>query len=304
MANPQPENYTKVSNELLEALCRIRIPGEAVQVLYYIIRRTYGFGKKKDAISLSQFSKGTGLSRQNSSRAIKKLVKKNIIKVSKEGYITEYEIQKDYEKWINEEEKEKAESVVKNECSQEEKTEEVVYSKLTTEGTQNGLQKVLKTDYKTVVQNDYNKRKKEIFKETLKKKRTADKKRPPRNKSSGPDFIDQIIQIFKEEYFKVKGFEYRSNGVDRKAAGQLLKEYKRDNKDSQETLNDFRDFFKKCLSINDKWYYEHMTIPLINSKLNEIRSIIYETHQRYDRAISEAELQEFFKSIDNDPRFK
>ena len=53
---PQLENgYTKIANELLEAIAAIRIPGEAMQVLLVIIRKTYGYCKKKDAISISLF---------------------------------------------------------------------------------------------------------------------------------------------------------------------------------------------------------------------------------------------------------
>ena len=38
MANPQTENgYTKIANEIMEALAHIRIPGEAMQVLLVIL---------------------------------------------------------------------------------------------------------------------------------------------------------------------------------------------------------------------------------------------------------------------------
>ena len=56
MANPQKENgYTAIANEIMEALCRHRIPGEDRQVLDVIFRKTYGFNKIEDYISLSQF---------------------------------------------------------------------------------------------------------------------------------------------------------------------------------------------------------------------------------------------------------
>lgn len=48
MANPQCENgFTKIANELMEALAKIRIPGEARQVLDVIFRQTYGWNKKR-----------------------------------------------------------------------------------------------------------------------------------------------------------------------------------------------------------------------------------------------------------------
>ncbi|MBE0425775.1 MAG: replication protein [Nitrospirae bacterium] len=100
MASPQVENgYTKIANEILEALARIRIPGEAVQVLLIIIRLTYGFQKKKDSISLSQFYLKTGIAKSSIIRAIRTLEKLNLIYKKVNGTVTEYSINKDFETW-------------------------------------------------------------------------------------------------------------------------------------------------------------------------------------------------------------
>lgn len=102
MANPQLENgYTRISNEFLEALARIRIAGEARQMLDVIIRKTYGFGKKEDRISTSQFMEFTTLSRLAIPKARRKLIEMNLITVSQKGHtqILTYSIQKDYQKW-------------------------------------------------------------------------------------------------------------------------------------------------------------------------------------------------------------
>ncbi len=80
MANPQAENgHCDIANDIVEALAKIRIPGEAYQVLWFIFRKTYGWHKRYDSISLSQFEKGTGLKRSHVCRSIKKLVDLNII---------------------------------------------------------------------------------------------------------------------------------------------------------------------------------------------------------------------------------
>lgn len=103
MANPQIENgYTKVANEIVEALCAIRIPGEARQVIDVVIRKTYGYNKKEDHISLSQFCLSTRMRRGDVCRAINKAVEMNIIKViSKKanaiGNI--YSVVKDFDSW-------------------------------------------------------------------------------------------------------------------------------------------------------------------------------------------------------------
>lgn len=101
MSSPQLEKgYTRIANELLEALGRIRISGEARQVFDVIVRKTYGFGKKKDRISLSQFVLATGLKRPEVCRAIRKLLSmKLIIKIDdKTGEI--FSIQKDDDLWV------------------------------------------------------------------------------------------------------------------------------------------------------------------------------------------------------------
>ena len=96
MANPQKENgYTAIANEIMEALAHYRIPGEQRQVLDVIIRKTYGFNKKADMISNSQFVRATGLKKQTVHRAIKGLILKNVIKKD-DRYIPTYQFNKNY----------------------------------------------------------------------------------------------------------------------------------------------------------------------------------------------------------------
>jgi phage replication O-like protein O len=100
MANPQKENgYTAIANEIMEALARTRISGEARQMLDVVIRKTYGFNKREDQISTSQFMDLTKLSRIAVAKGRKKLKEMNIITVSKKGYILSYALQKDHTKW-------------------------------------------------------------------------------------------------------------------------------------------------------------------------------------------------------------
>ena len=103
MANPQLENgYLKISNEIIEALAKIRISGEARQMLDVIIRKTYGYDKKSDMISTSQFCQATGLNKLAITRARKKLLVSKMITVIKNdtSQILSYSIQKDYDKWV------------------------------------------------------------------------------------------------------------------------------------------------------------------------------------------------------------
>jgi len=110
MANPQKENgYVMISNHIFDALCKIRIKGQARQVLDYIIRKTYGYNKKEDRISLSQFTLGTGLNRSTVVRCLKYLQKMNLISSDKsvtrggDKSVTsnpnKYKLNKDFDTW-------------------------------------------------------------------------------------------------------------------------------------------------------------------------------------------------------------
>ena len=100
MGSPQLENgYIRIATELWEALTKYRIPGEQMQVLMFILRKTYGWHKKSDVISYGQFVKSTGIKKSNVVRAIKELKKKKIIGVLKKEYRTYYEFNKKYTQW-------------------------------------------------------------------------------------------------------------------------------------------------------------------------------------------------------------
>lgn len=96
----QEAGFTKIPNEVLEALCRTRIPGEARMILDVIMRKTYGFGKKQDAIALSQFELATGLTRNNICASINQLSECRFISLHKEtGSITTYRINSNFSQW-------------------------------------------------------------------------------------------------------------------------------------------------------------------------------------------------------------
>ncbi|HBF42323.1 MAG TPA: hypothetical protein DDW42_01595 [Desulfobacteraceae bacterium] len=102
-ASPQCEDgFIMIAMELFDALIAIRIPGEQRQVLDFIIRKTYGFKKKADAIPLSQFVTATGIQKAHIHRAIRGLISRQIIYSAKRGTFdaTIYRINKDYTKWI------------------------------------------------------------------------------------------------------------------------------------------------------------------------------------------------------------
>ncbi len=103
MANPQKENgYTSIANEILERLAAIEISLSHYEwkCLMLLFRKTYGWQKKVDRISLSQFSEGTGIPKPHVCRAMKKLTKKKIVTQTGNGYYVSYSFQKDHDLWI------------------------------------------------------------------------------------------------------------------------------------------------------------------------------------------------------------
>jgi len=102
MANPQiEEGYVRIATEIQDAFCRTRIPGEERQVLDVIIRKTYGWNKCEDTISLSQFTEITGLVKQHVARSLKSLLSKKIITVTKNGdnKPQAFKLNKNHEEW-------------------------------------------------------------------------------------------------------------------------------------------------------------------------------------------------------------
>lgn len=96
MASPQLEDgYTKIANELLEAIIGCYLSSYEKDVLLAIVRKTYGWGKKDDWVAACQLSDLTGIPRPHITRTVKKLQAKKI--VTQTG--NKIGVQKDYERW-------------------------------------------------------------------------------------------------------------------------------------------------------------------------------------------------------------
>lgn len=97
MASPQKENgFTPIANEILDELVKLRIPASEKDVMFFVIRKTYGFHKKEDRISLTQFEKGILLSRVTVVKALKNLISRNIL--VKSGLL--FRFNKNYNSWV------------------------------------------------------------------------------------------------------------------------------------------------------------------------------------------------------------
>jgi phage replication O-like protein O len=102
MANPQCENgFTKIANELVEAIYQYPLSGHEFRMLFLIIRKTYGFNKTEDAVSLSQMMKALSISKTRCSQVINKLQLQKIVTVTENinGIGKKYKFNKNFEQW-------------------------------------------------------------------------------------------------------------------------------------------------------------------------------------------------------------
>lgn len=94
--SPQKENgFTPIANELFEAFYRCKLLEYERCVVMCIWRKTYGWSKKEDWISLSQLELETGISQSNISRKIKALIGKKVL--NKNG--RKLSVNKKYQEW-------------------------------------------------------------------------------------------------------------------------------------------------------------------------------------------------------------
>lgn len=100
MASPQLENgYIKIANELFKALERLPLSNYEMRIILCVIEKTYGWNKKRDWISLSQFEADTGIKNAHVCRTLNVLIDKKILTKSGSKYHPHYAVQKDYELW-------------------------------------------------------------------------------------------------------------------------------------------------------------------------------------------------------------
>jgi len=96
-------NFTRITNPLIEELIKIPFKGCELAVALFIIRKTYGFQKKQDEISLTQFQSGLGRSRQTIVTALKNLQLVEVVRLVQRGTSRKasnlWEINKYYNTW-------------------------------------------------------------------------------------------------------------------------------------------------------------------------------------------------------------
>ncbi|MGI2125556.1 replication protein [Shewanella oncorhynchi] len=73
------DGYLRLSNTLVDALCRTKLSDRESRVVFAVIRRTYGYGKATDWVCLEQLADMTNITTSNICHAIKSLTARDII---------------------------------------------------------------------------------------------------------------------------------------------------------------------------------------------------------------------------------
>ncbi|MFH1691806.1 MAG: replication protein [Candidatus Omnitrophota bacterium] len=99
-ANPQLENgYIQIANELMDAIISYPFKNSELKIILTILRKTYGWKKKKDRLSFSQISKLSGISIRHAKRIIKSLACDNVILKEKLENNNVLGLNKNYYSW-------------------------------------------------------------------------------------------------------------------------------------------------------------------------------------------------------------
>jgi len=85
MEKPQDKSFTKIPNELMEVLMNPALTAAEQKILLYVARKTYGYHKRTDQISYSQFKNKLGLSQPTLCRAISRLKQVKLLNLVKRG---------------------------------------------------------------------------------------------------------------------------------------------------------------------------------------------------------------------------
>ena len=103
MSSKLKNGYTKIANDLLEKIIVSGLNGTELAVILLVIRKTYGWNKLEDEISLSQFIKYIPVSKKSICSALKVLLLVKIVTLVKKGCScnssNKYKLNKKYDEW-------------------------------------------------------------------------------------------------------------------------------------------------------------------------------------------------------------
>jgi len=93
------DGYTRIANELFEAILRFNFSKRELNIMLAVIRKTYGYNKKSDEISLSQLANLTGIKRNHVSETITDLTVKKVFLKQDGNHANRLTLNKNYKSW-------------------------------------------------------------------------------------------------------------------------------------------------------------------------------------------------------------
>lgn len=103
MRGPQLEDgFTRIANEILEVVSKVKLNGTQFKILLTIWRYTYGFNRKSSEFSLNFLSEATNSNKQQVKRELDRLIEDKVIIVVKEANFNtsrELSFNKNYSEW-------------------------------------------------------------------------------------------------------------------------------------------------------------------------------------------------------------
>lgn len=100
------DGYIRIANELFDAVLKKLTSYRHIKVVLAILRKTYGYQKKEDDITISQLAKMTGIHRNNVGAAIKELEQMRVINPVRAGsHGLMIGVNKRHSEWVGEEAK-------------------------------------------------------------------------------------------------------------------------------------------------------------------------------------------------------
>jgi len=92
------------------------------------------------------------------------------------------------------------------------------------------------------------------------------------------DYLSKIVSQFCESFQTLRQSPYviMNPGRERMSVAKIVRVYKEQYPDTnpEDTLNGLRRYFNQCININDPWLYDNMSLQLIESKFNQINTIL------------------------------
>lgn len=92
------EGYTRIANELLDALCKADFTSREFRVVNFVIRQTYGWGSKTKRLASTFVAGGTGLHASDCSKVLNELIRRNVV-IRHGGSRSPVSLNKHFDQW-------------------------------------------------------------------------------------------------------------------------------------------------------------------------------------------------------------